>query len=224
MINCLQLLMISNTITSYAQKLLCAACFVHTTCIHYSSQNGRISGLLKMWPPFRPPLCTFVKLNWAICPLAVRYLICMSCPVWPAELYVFGLSVRRFVSHNLRVPLCVQCPANDIPFQQIIMHVLQCPHDVYVDAHLLFCFDLDLHLTGSCFVHVHQHAQPRFASAGHPCRHKVGTIWRDYACYNVVLHISGYLFCIERFYLVKGIRVNSLEVWNCTYSPGSLNT
>ena len=30
-----------------------------------------------------------------------------------------------------------------MPFQQIIMHALQCQHDV--DIHLLFCFDIDLH-------------------------------------------------------------------------------
>ena len=30
----------------------------------------------------------------------------------------------------------------------IIMHVLQCPHDV--DVHLVSCFNLDLHLTCSC--------------------------------------------------------------------------
>ena len=34
-----------------------------------------------------------------------------------------------------------------MPFQQIIMHALQCQHDV--DVHLLFCFDLDLHITSS---------------------------------------------------------------------------
>ena len=45
------------------------------------------------------------------------------------------------------VPLCVQRPTNAITFQQIIMHVWQYPH--CVDGHLLFCFDLDLHLT--CF-------------------------------------------------------------------------
>ena len=48
---------------------------------------------------------------------------------------------------SLRVPLCVQCPAKIMTFQQIIMHVWQCPH--YVDVHLIFCFDLDFHLT--CF-------------------------------------------------------------------------
>ena len=31
-------------------------------------------------------------------------------------------------------------PAKTMPFQQIIMHALQCQHDI--DVHLLFCFDL----------------------------------------------------------------------------------
>ena len=46
------------------------------------------------------------------------------------------------VCHTLR--LCVQRPAKVMPFQQIIMHVLQCSHDVDV---LLYCLDLYLHLT-----------------------------------------------------------------------------
>ena len=33
------------------------------------------------------------------------------------------------------------------PFQQIIVHALQCQHDL--DVHLLFCVDLDLHITSS---------------------------------------------------------------------------
>ena len=48
------------------------------------------------------------------------------------------------VGHILQVPLCVQHTANARPFQQIIMHVLQYPHDV--DVHHLFCFDIDLYL------------------------------------------------------------------------------
>ena len=45
---------------------------------------------------------------------------------------------------HLRVPLSVQRPAKTIPFQQIIMHALQCQHDV--DVCLLFGFDLNLHV------------------------------------------------------------------------------
>ena len=38
----------------------------------------------------------------------------------------------------------MQRPAKSMPFQQIIMHALQCQHDL--DVHLLFYFDLDLHM------------------------------------------------------------------------------
>ena len=61
--------------------------------------------------------------------------------------YVSRLSVRPSVRHTLGVPFCVQRPAKDMPFQQIIMHALQWQHDL--DVHLLFCFDVDLHITSS---------------------------------------------------------------------------
>ena len=48
-----------------------------------------------------------------------------------------------FVNLYCWVPLCGQRPAKVMPFQQIIMHALQCQHDV--DVHLLFCFHLHLH-------------------------------------------------------------------------------
>ena len=56
-------------------------------------------------------------------------------------------SFRPSVHHVLGVPLCVQRAAKTMPFQQIIMHALQCQHDL--DVHLLFCVDLDLHITSS---------------------------------------------------------------------------
>ena len=56
---------------------------------------------------------------------------------------VVHLSVR----HTLGVPLCVQRPSKAMPFRQIIMHALQCQYDI--DVHLLFCFDLDLHIASS---------------------------------------------------------------------------
>ena len=55
--------------------------------------------------------------------------------------------VHPSVRHTLGVPLCVQYPAKTMSFQQIIMHQLHYQHDV--DVHLLFCFDLDLHITCS---------------------------------------------------------------------------
>ena len=67
--------------------------------------------------------------------------------VWPAGHYVSGLSFRPSFHHALGVPLCVQRPAKALPFQLIIMHALQCQHDL--DVHLLFCFHHDLHITSS---------------------------------------------------------------------------
>ena len=79
-------------------------------------------------------------------------LSCMHCNFfWPWPL--FNLFPRSYLTwilfNNLHrgVPLCVHHPAKAMTFQQIIMHVFQCPHDV--DVHLLFCFDLDIHLTCS---------------------------------------------------------------------------
>ena len=48
------------------------------------------------------------------------------------------------VRQALGVPLCVQRPAKVMPFQQIIMHALQCQGDL--DVYLLFYVDLDLHI------------------------------------------------------------------------------
>ena len=59
----------------------------------------------------------------------------------------FRPSVFPSIRHVLGVPLCMQRPAKAMPFQQIIMHALQCQHDL--DVHLLFCVDLDLHITSS---------------------------------------------------------------------------
>ena len=73
-------------------------------------------------------------------------------PIWPRDIMFPGcpslLSVRPSVRHVLGVPLCVQRPAKTMPFQQIIMHALQCQHDLDT-VHLLFCFDLNLHITSS---------------------------------------------------------------------------
>ena len=78
-------------------------------------------------------------------------------PTWPTILFwpwpPYNILPRScltwifFVYPHWWVPLCVQCPAKAMPFQQIIMHALQWQHDI--DVHLLFCFDLDLHITSS---------------------------------------------------------------------------
>ena len=80
------------------------------------------------WPRCAPPI-----LCW---PWPSYNLLPRSCLTW-----IF------FVDPHWWVPLCVQCPAKAMPIQQIIMHALQCQHDV--DVYLLFCFDLDLHITSS---------------------------------------------------------------------------
>ena len=49
------------------------------------------------------------------------------------------LTLIFFVDSHWWVPFCLQCPSNSIPFWQIIMYILQCPHDIHVH---LFCFDL----------------------------------------------------------------------------------
>ena len=59
----------------------------------------------------------------------------------------FRPSYRPSVHHVLGLPLCVQRPAKTKHFQQIIMHALEFKHDL--DVHLLFCVDLDLHITSS---------------------------------------------------------------------------
>ena len=77
----------------------------------------------------------------------------MSHLVWLVGHYVSGFSVRLSIylpihlsvrpSHFTATTLRAAAnPANATPFRQIIMYVLQCPHDVHVH---LFCFDLDLH-------------------------------------------------------------------------------
>ena len=67
------------------------------------------------------------------------------CWPWPPPEVVFNLDFFRRSSLMWWVSLCVQLPAKAMPFQQIIMHALQCQHDL--DVHLLFCVDLDLHIT-----------------------------------------------------------------------------
>ena len=80
------------------------------------------------WCRCAPPI-----LFW---PLPPNNLLLRSCLIW-----------ILYVDPHWWVPLCLQCPAKAMPFQQIVMRALQCQHDV--DVHLLFCFDLDLQITCS---------------------------------------------------------------------------
>ena len=79
---------------------------------------------------------------------AVKTLHVPLCMQRPAKTTIFQqmpTCFRPSVCHTLGVPLCDRLPANAMPFQQIIMHALPCQDD----AHLLYCFDLDLHITCS---------------------------------------------------------------------------
>ena len=92
---------------------------------------------------------------------STNYHACIAMPTWPrcAPLILFwpwppyNLFPRLcliwifFVNPHWWVPLCVQRPSKAMSFQQIIMHALQCQHGL--DVHLLFCIDLDLHITSS---------------------------------------------------------------------------
>ena len=108
------------------------------------------------WPPYNLPevvfnldfLCQFLLMGTTlraapsqIHAFSTNYHACIAMPTWPR------CANMTFVDPGWWVPLYVQHPARAMPFQQIIMHALQCQHDV--DVHLLFCFDLDLHIT-SC--------------------------------------------------------------------------
>ena len=99
---------------------------------HAFSTNYHACIAMPTWPRYAPPI-----LFW---PWPPYNLLPRSCLTW-----IF------FVYPRWWVPLCVQCPAKFMPFKQIIMHALQCQHDV--DVHLLFCLTLtsiDLLLPSSC--------------------------------------------------------------------------
>ena len=96
-------------------------------------------------------LCAFLT-NYHACIAMLAWCSCApSILFWPWPPYNLiprsCLTSIFFVDPHWWVPLCVQPPANAMPFQQIVMHALQCKHDV--DVHLLFYFDLDLLI--ACF-------------------------------------------------------------------------
>ena len=105
-------------------------------------------------------VCSAKKNLWLY---STHYDACMEMPTWcrcapPILLWPwppFNLFPRScltwifIINLHWGVPLCVQLPAKALTFQQmIIMHVWQCRHDV--DVCLLFCFNLDLHLSVLC--------------------------------------------------------------------------
>ena len=92
---------------------------------------------------------------------STNYHACIAMPTWrrcaPPILFwlwpPYNLLQRLcltwtfYVDSHWWVQLCEQRPAKAMPFQQIIMHALQCQHDI--DVYFLFCFDVDPHITSS---------------------------------------------------------------------------
>ena len=62
------------------------------------------------------------------------HLFCFDIDLFPSACITWIF----FVDSHWWVPFCVQHPTIYVPFRQIIMYILQCPHDIHVH---LFCFD-----------------------------------------------------------------------------------
>ena len=106
------------------------------------------------------------------------------------------------------VQLCMQRPAKSMPFQQIIMHALQCQHDI--DVHLLFCFDIDLHLTCS---------QLRFSLMGTTLCATPNNLCAILTYYHVLLQcphdIHVHLFCFDLHKFLLRSRAATCPTSNC---------
>ena len=117
-----------------------------------------------VFPSFRPSRFRGTTLRAAPSKsyaFSTNYHACMAMPTWPRcapPIFCwpwppYNLLPRScltwifFVDPHWWVPLCVQRPAKAMPVPQIIMYALQSQHDL--DVHLLFCVDLDLHITSS---------------------------------------------------------------------------
>ena len=76
--------------------------------------------------------------------MCTSYFVLTLTSILPAPEVMFNLDfLRQFSLIMLMGTTLRAAPAKALPFQQIIMHALQCQLDV--DVHLLFCFDIDLH-------------------------------------------------------------------------------
>ena len=120
-----------------------------TLCFHPSVRLSRFRGTT---------LCAAPSKSYAF---STNYHACIAMPTWPrcAPPILFWpwppynlfqrlcITWIYIIDPHWWVPLFVQRPTKAMPFQQMIMHALQCQHDL--DVHLLFCFDLDLHITSS---------------------------------------------------------------------------
>ena len=73
--------------------------------------------------------------TWPRCALPILFWHCTLFNLFPSSC----MTLTFFVNSHWWVPLRVQYPTIYMPFRQIIMYILQCPHDIHVH---LFCFDL----------------------------------------------------------------------------------
>ena len=121
---CFQVVRPSICPSHFRRTILCAA----PSKRHAFSTNYHACIAMPTWPR-----CALPILFWRWPPYN---LLQRSCLTW-----IF------FVDFHWWVQLCVQRPPKAMPFQQIIMHASQCQHNL--DMHLLFCFDVDLHITSS---------------------------------------------------------------------------
>ena len=96
------------------------------------STNYHACIAMPTWPRCAPPI-----LCWPWPPYNLLPRSCLTCNGY------------FFIDPHWWVPLCVQRPAKAMPFQQIIMHALQCKHDL--DVRLLFCVDHYIHVHLFCF-------------------------------------------------------------------------
>ena len=112
----------------------------------------------------KPCACLLNKLScmhcmptWCRCPPPILFWHWPPFNLFPSSCMIF------FVDSHWWVPLCVQRPTIYMPFRQMIMYILQCPHDIHVHTYFV------LTSINSCFIHVQQHVPPQIAGAGHPC-------------------------------------------------------
>ena len=73
--------------------------------------------------------------TWCRCSPPILFWHWPPCNLFPSSCITWIFFVDSF----WWVPLCVQHPTICMPFRQIVMYILQCPHDIHVH---LFCFDL----------------------------------------------------------------------------------
>ena len=112
------------------------------------STNYNACIAMPAWRRCAPPILFWPWPPYNLLPRSCLASIFFVDPPWwvPWPLYnLFPrlcLTLIYFVDPHWWVPLSVQRPEKAMPFWQIIMYVLQCPHDVHVH---LFCFDLDLY-------------------------------------------------------------------------------